>query len=111
MRQTGGQISGVDQAIQAQLAQRTLLLGARAAKSSARDLAVEVDDIRRLAMRHGMYPAASVAQALESALARGDSGPLVTGWIAILAEAIGSDRHDGTACDSYAALCTVRLAS
>lgn len=104
------QAGQIDQIRQNELAQRALLLGARAATASRQHLAIEVDQIRRIALRQGMLPAASIAQVLESALARGDSGPLITGWIAILAEAIGGDRHDSAACDSYAAACSVRLA-
>lgn len=100
----------IDQGQQGDLARRATLLARRIGSTSRQEIAVEVDQIRRVAIRLGMLPAAGIAQALESALARGDSGPLVTGWIAILAEAIGGDRHDAQAFDSYAALCSVRLA-
>ncbi|MGJ3628683.1 hypothetical protein AB5I41_20450 [Sphingomonas sp. MMS24-JH45] len=41
----------------------------------------EVDAIRAIARRHRMLPAVIVAQALERALARGEHGPLVHGWL------------------------------
>ena len=36
-----------------------------------------------------MFPAVTVAHALESALARGERGPLIRGWLDILREAVG----------------------
>jgi len=36
-------------------------------------------------------------------------GPLITGWIALLREAINSERQDRFAGDSYVAACSVRL--
>ena len=62
-----------------------------------------------IAHRSGMRPAVTVAQALEMALARGERGPLIHGWLAILRDAVGSDRHDDAACDTYRAACAVRM--
>ena len=73
------------------------------------DLAHEIDAIRAIAHRSGMRPAVTVAQALEMALARGERGPLIHGWLAILRDAVGSDRHDDAACDTYRAACAVRM--
>lgn len=102
-------------AVQTELAQRVAKLsvqagGVRTAPAAVATLAREIDDIRRIALHHGMLPVASIAQALESALGRGDTGPLVTGWIAILRESIDSDRQDAVASASWAGLCSVRLA-
>lgn len=96
----------IDQHVQAELMRRATLLGAR---PGAAALASEIDTIRRIALQNGMLPVASVAQVLESALARGDNGPLITGWIALLREAIGSERQDRFARESYVAACSVRL--
>ncbi|MFM9827536.1 MAG: hypothetical protein ACKVOB_02170 [Sphingomonas sp.] len=95
------------------LMRRVTALSQRAAFSpgpSTADLAREIDQIRAIAQANGMYPAASVAHALESALARGERGPLVRGWLALLRDATCSDRHDADACASFAAACSVRLA-
>ena len=73
------------------------------------DLAREIDAIRDLAHKNGMRPAVTVAQALEMALARGERGPLIHGWLAILRDAIGSERHDDAACDTFRAACAVRM--
>lgn len=96
----------IDQQVQAELIRRATLLGVRPSLAA---LAGEIDTIRRIAVQNGMLPVASVAQVLESALARGDQGPLITGWIALLREAIGSERQDRFARESYVAACSVRL--
>lgn len=96
----------IDQQVQAELIRRATLLGVRPGLAA---LASEIDTIRRIAVQNGMLPVASVAQVLESALARGDQGPLITGWIALLREAIGSERQDRFARESYVAACSVRL--
>lgn len=93
-----------------QLAQRLFLIGQRNAQASTDDLAAEIESIRRIAQANGMLPAASVAHALEMALGRGERGALIDGWIAILRDAIGSDRTDPQACSAYVAACSVRLA-
>ena len=74
-------------------------------------IAHEVDAIRSIARRHGMYPALIVAQQLEAALGRGEHGPLVHGWLTLLRDAVASERQDVAAGESYAAACAVRLAS
>ena len=75
-----------------------------------RDLASDVDAIRVIAHRNGLNPAVTVAHFLDSALSRGENGPLVHGWLSLLADAIGSDRQDIAACETFAAACSVRLA-
>ncbi|OYY69943.1 hypothetical protein [Sphingomonas sp. 28-63-12] len=102
------QTATIDQHVQAELFRRAALLGVRPGRAV---LAADIDMIRRIAQQNGMMPVASVAQVLESAVARGEQGPLITGWIALLREAIGSDRQDRFAGDSYVAACSVRLTS
>jgi len=53
----------------------------------ASDLATEIDLIRQIARANEMFPAVAVTQALESALARGERGPLIQGWLSILEDA------------------------
>ena len=81
--------------------------GARASRAA---LAAQVDAIRSIAHRAGLHPAATVAHLLDDALARGERGPLVDGWIAVLGDAIGSERSDPAAAQAYAAACVVRQA-
>ncbi len=73
-------------------------------------MATDIDRIRQIAQHHGMLPVASVAHALESALARGERGPLIQGWLAILADAVDSAQQDDEACAIFSAACSVRLA-
>jgi hypothetical protein len=95
--------------IKAELAARIGLIGARIPGCEPADLAHEIDAIRSIAYRSGMHPAVTVAQALESALARGERGPLIHDWLAILSDAVDSEETDGAACSTYAAACSVRL--
>jgi len=95
----------------AELAQRIAALGLNTGTKPSADLAGDLDAIRRIAQAAGMQPAVSVARVLDAALARGERGPLVLGWIEVLRDAIGCERSDRAACDAYVAACSVRLAS
>ena len=97
--------------IQAELAQRIFAIGARTGHDTRGSIAIEIDAIRRIARANGLYPAAAVAQALEAALGRGERGPLIDGWLAILRDAVGCERHDAAACETFAAACSVRLSA
>ena len=72
-------------------------------------IATEVDQIRAIAHRNRMLPAVTVAHLLETALARGERGALVHGWLAVLGEAVACERQDKDASDAFAALCAVRF--
>jgi hypothetical protein len=98
-------------AIRVDLAQRIAALDLRASSGRAGDLAEDLAAIRRIAQANGMQPAVSVAQVLDMALARGERGPLIHGWLGILRDAVGCDRADAPACDAYLAACSVRLTS
>ncbi|MGL4314817.1 MAG: hypothetical protein ACRCSO_12605 [Sphingomonas sp.] len=92
------------------LAQRLVLLGARAGQAPRDALAAEIEVIRRTALAHGILPAVGVAHALEMALGRGERGPLIEGWMALLRDAVLCGRSDEATCDAYVAACSVRLA-
>ena len=96
--------------IRADLSARIAAIDVKAPHARASDLAPDVDAIRLIAHRNGMNPAVTVAHFLDSALARGEHGPIVHGWLGILRDAIGSERQDVAACDAIAAACSVRLA-
>lgn len=102
-------MAGLEQA-RAELSRRIVVVGQWAGGRQQDALAAEIEAIRRIARAHGMYPAASVAHALQMAIGRGERGPLIQGWIAILQDAVGCERTDEAACDAYAAACSVRLA-
>lgn len=102
---------GVDLAqVKADLAARIAAIDVRAPYARTSDLAREVDAIRQIAHRNGMNPAVTVAHFIDSALSRGEQGPLVHGWLMTLNEAVSSDRQDVQACHAFAAVCSVRLA-
>ena len=96
--------------IRAELAARIAAIDLKADRLSPGALASELDQVRRIAQSNGMMPAVTVAHVLESALAAGERGALIHGWLAILGDAVGCDRFDPPACDAYAAACSVRLA-
>ena len=95
--------------VRVELAQRIAALDGRAQCGRADDLAQDLDAIRRIAQANGMQPAVSVAHVLDAALARGERGALIHGWLGVLNDAIGCERADRPACDAYVAACSVRL--
>ena len=97
--------------VRAELAARIAVLDVKAPYLDADDLAPDIDAIRALAHRNGLNPAVTVAHFLHTALARGKGGALVHGWLAMLTDAVESERQDVAACDAFAAACSVRLAS
>ena len=94
----------------AELAQRIAALGLNTGTKRNADLAEDLAAIRRIAQAAGMQPAVSVARVLDAALARGERGPLVHGWIEVLRDAVRCERSDNATCDAYIAVCSVRLA-
>lgn len=100
--------TGLD-AVRAELTSRIVAIDDRAAHARARDLAGELDQVRVIAHRAGLHPAVTVAQLLGGALSRGEHGPLVHGWLGVLRDAVGCERSDAAACDTFAAACTVRF--
>lgn len=98
------------ESVKADLTRRIAALKARAAHAHARELAPDVDAIRLIAHRAGLNPAVTVTHFLGSALARGEAGALLSGWLPVLSDAVASERQDVSACHAYAAACSVRLA-
>ena len=86
-------------------------IGAIEWRGGPRGVAVEVDRIRAIASAHRMLPAVRVAHMLEGALARGEHGALVHGWLAMLQEAVACERQDEAASAAFAAACSVRFAA
>lgn len=74
------------------------------------DLAGAVNAIRAMAQVEGRLPVVAVARAIESALARGERGVVIAGWIAMLGEAVGGERSDNDCTSIYLAAGAVRLA-
>ncbi len=98
-------------AIRADLAARIAAIDVKAPYACARDLKPDINQIRLIAHRAGLNPAVTVAHFVDSALSRGEHGPLVHGWLSVLGDAVACERQDVRACDAFAAACSVRLAS
>lgn len=102
--------TGIGQ-VRSELAARLGLIGAVSARRRVEDIAIEIGAIREIAHHHGLFPAVAVSRALESALARGERGALIQGWLSILGEAIGCDRQDRAACETFVAAGSVRFSA
>lgn len=96
--------------VRADLAARITAIDVRAPYARACELAPAVDAIRVIAHRNGFNPAVTVAHFLDFALARGEHGALLHGWLSVLRDAVTSERQDMAACDAFAAACSVRIA-
>lgn len=94
-----------------ELTSRIAALDARARDARPAELAQAVDEIRVIAHTAGLNPAVTVVHFIAAALARGERGPGVHGWLQVLRDAVGAERQDTTACDAFAAACSVRLAA
>ena len=75
------------------------------------ELATAVDEIRLIAHHAGLNPTVTVVHFVAAALARGERGALVHGWLQMLRDAVSAERQDVAACDAFAAACSVRLAA
>ncbi|WP_169542565.1 hypothetical protein [Sphingomonas baiyangensis] len=73
-------------------------------------LIAALDQLRRHAVRHGRLPAVTVIHAIDAAVARGERGPIVHDWLAILADAACCPTADRGMHETFAAACSVRLA-
>lgn len=96
-------------AVAADLVAAVHAIACHAGEWSAGRIAGELEEIRRAAAASGIGQAVTVIHALDGALARGETGALVQGWLAILADALAapttvSARH------ALTAACAVRLA-
>lgn len=93
-----------------ELCGRVAALDAMADTMQPRAILEELEGLRRLAVANGIFPAVTVIHAIDAALARGERGALVHGWLAILGDVMACGRNDAQAHDAYAAACSVRLA-
>lgn len=99
------------EAVRLELAARIAAIDGRARHPRTGDLALAVDEIRRIAHHAGLAPTVTVTHFIGAALARGEPGVLVQGWLPMLRDAIAADRQDMAACDTFAAACSIRLAA
>ncbi|MET4896785.1 hypothetical protein RN629_06360 [Sphingomonadaceae bacterium jetA1] len=106
--------------IRSQLWARIAALDVAVPYAAPADLAREVEVIRRIAHAHGLSPAVTVTHFIDRALARaetmggkeigGGTMPPVHGWLAMLHDAVASERQDYDAADRFATACSMRLA-
>lgn len=94
-----------------ELASRIAALDARARHARMPELITAVADIRTLAQAAQMHAAVTVLHFIAAALARGERGASVHGWVQVLHDAVRTERQDALACDAFAAVCSVRLAA
>ena len=99
------------EAVRMELATRVAAIDVRAPYARATELARAVDEIRVIAHGAGLNPTVTVVHFIAAALARGERGTGVHGWLQMLRDAIGAERQDVSACDAFAAACSVRLAA
>ena len=97
------------QEIAGALAARVTLLEHMAGSARAESLASELVAIRAIAEAHGIRHAIPVVQALEAALARGERGPMIQGWFAVLRDAVVCLDAPDDAGERFVAACAVRL--
>jgi hypothetical protein len=75
---------------------------------SPHTLAHAVDDVRRIARDHGLIPVAELARGLESALSTSQDQIMVLPYLDSMREAVGCERFDEAATQSYLALVNQR---
>lgn len=69
-----------------------------------------VDAVRRVALDHGFLPLAQLSRGLEAALAAGERGVMVLGYLDLMRDAAACERLDAQASEAYLAAISVRLA-
>ena len=97
--------------VRLELAARIATIDVRAPYLGAGELAIAIDEIRHIAHHAGLNPTVTVTHFIGAALARGERGVLVHGWLQMLRDAIAAERQDWAACDTFAAACSIRLAA
>ena len=94
-----------------ELASRIAALDLRVRSARMPELIAAVADIHALAQAAHMHAAVTVLHFIAAALARGERGASVHGWLPVLRDAVRTERQDPLACDAFAAVCSVRLAA
>lgn len=98
-----------DEGIRVDLARRVDAIDRHCGRLGPSELANQLEFIRRCAMANGIHSATTVIHAIDAAISRGERGPLVHGWLAILRDAVTCDSKDPQASETFAAACSVRL--
>ena len=96
-------------AVKAELSDRIDRLAHELPHMNASRLAAAVDDIRRVARNHDLLPLAELAGRLESAIASSGGATMVLPFLEAMGDAVGCDRADPAAAQSYLASVGLRL--
>jgi hypothetical protein len=73
------------------------------------ELCDKIDAIRHDARLYGMEPVERMASMLESALAMGGVGPIVTAYLEMMRDAVGCEDASEAACSTYLAALSLRV--
>ena len=76
---------------------------------SPSQLAHQVDDLRRIARDYGLFPLEELARGLESALSGAEGSVVVLPFLESMRDAVGCERADPAAAQSYLAAVNQRL--
>jgi hypothetical protein len=95
--------------VQARLFDRIDQIAAELPHITVARLANEVDEVRRVAIAHGMLPLAELAHGLESALAQTKVATMVRPFLETMRDAIGCERLDQATATTYLAAVNQRL--
>ena len=95
--------------IQAQLCDRIDKLAMELPHITISRLAHEVDEVRRIAGDYGLTPVVEIAHGLESALASSEGNLMIMSFLETMRDAVGCDRLDAAATQTYLAAINQRL--
>ena len=95
--------------VRAQLCDRIDRIASEMAHLSPSQLACQIDELRRTARDHGMLPLEELARGLESALSGSEGGVMVLPFLESMRDAVGCERIDAAAAQSYLAAVNQRL--
>ena len=95
--------------IKAQLCDQIDALADQLPHLSSSQLANQVDVLRRTARDYGLLPVEELARGLESALSTSGCGVMVLPFLESMRDAVGCERVDAAAAQSYLAAVNQRL--
>lgn len=95
--------------VRAQLCDRIDMLAAQFAHMSVAQLAMQVDDVRRIAHEYGLRPLEDLACGLGSALSSSGGSMIVMPFLESMRDAADCERVDPAAAQSYLAAVNQRL--
>ena len=95
--------------VQAQLCDRIDRLTMDLPHITVSRLAHEVDELRRIAGQYGLTPVVEIAHGLESELAHSAGGAMAMSFLEKMRDAVGCERLDAAATQTYLAAINQRL--